>query len=179
MLDHHAAQFPRSLAEHVEGEIDVIGQSGIAGGRRLPFLAVDLLSQQPFRVGAEFLAHFEEMNRIERIGILDLQPLSRLADWLEERLAMLLDQGFEESQPQDLSLAFINARGEEIVDVVAEDVPLEKRPATMRFHEEFDGRFLLRLAAEDLGNDAFQFTAITFVDNPSAPGYEANGAGNQ
>ena len=58
------------------------------------------------------------------------------------------------------------------MDVVAEQVAVQERPAAVRLHEELDGRFLLRLAAEDLGDDALQLAAVTLVDQPRAPGDE-------
>ncbi len=53
--------------------------------------------------------------------------------------------------------------------IVAEDVAVQERAASMRFHQQLDRRFLLRFAAEDLGHNAFHFAAIAFVDQPAAP----------
>ena len=40
----------------------------------------------------------------------------------------------------------------------------------MRFHEELDRGFLLRLAPEDLGDDEFHLAAIALIEQPRAPG---------
>ncbi len=44
---------------------------------------------------------------------------------------------------------------------------------------KLDGSLLLGLAAEDLGDDAFEFAAITLIDQPRAPGDQGVGAGDQ
>ena len=49
----------------------------------------------------------------------------------------------------------------------------------MRFHEQFDGRFLHRLAAENLGDDALHLAAITFVDQPRTPRHQRVGSGDE
>ncbi len=48
--------------------------------------------------------------------------------------------------------------------------PCEERPAAVRLHEVLDGGVLLRLAAEDLGDDAFHLAAVAAVDQAGAPG---------
>ena len=55
------------------------------------------------------------------------------------------------------------------MDVVAEQVAVQERAAAVRLHEQLDGRFLLRLAAEDLGDDALHLAAVALVDQPRAP----------
>ena len=88
------------------------------------------------------------------------------------RLAVVLHERLEEAHRQHLAFAFVDARGEVLVDVVAEHVAVEERAAAVRLHEVFDGRVLLGLAAEDLGDDALHFAAIAAVDEPRAPGHE-------
>src|SRR5262249_26306309 len=127
--------------------------------------------EAPFRIGAHFLPQRPEMSRIDRVERLDLLALNRLADGLEERLAVLLDQRLEERQAEDFSFTLVDARREEIVDIVAEKVAFEERPAAVGFHEQLDRRFLHRLAAEDLGDDALQLSAIALVDEPRSPGH--------
>ena len=65
------------------------------------------------------------------------------------------------------------------MDVVAEQVAVQERAAAVRLHEQLDGRFLLRLAAEDLGDDAFHLAAIALVDQPRAPGDQRVAADDQ
>ena len=105
-----------------------------------------------------------------------LQPF---ADRLEEGLAVLLDQRLEESHAEHLAFALVDAGGEIVVDVVAEEMALEERTAAVGLHEQFDGGLLHRLAAEDLGDDAFEFAAIAFVDEPGTPGDHGVGPGDE
>src|SRR5262245_3215526 len=117
-------------------------------------LAVHHLAEAPARVRSHLLTQGPGVQWVDGVEALDVLALERIADRLEERLAVLLEQRLEERQPQNLALAFVDARSEEVVNVVAEKVPLEERPAAMGFHEELNGRFLHRLAAENLGDDA-------------------------
>ena len=55
------------------------------------------------------------------------------------------------------------------MNLVAENVTVQKSPAAVRFHQNFDGGFFLRLAAENLGDDALHFPSIPFVEQPRAP----------
>ena len=48
--------------------------------------------------------------------------------------------------------------------VVAEHVAVQERAAAVRLHEQLDGGFFLRFAAEDLGDDAFHLAAIALID---------------
>src|SRR2546426_8596061 len=55
---------------------------------------------------------------IYTLSLHDALPiLQGFADRFEERLAVLFHQRLEESQAKDLALAFVNARGEILVDV--------------------------------------------------------------
>ena len=118
------------------------------------------------------------MQRVLGAEALDLVPRERLADRLEELLAVVLHQRLEERQAEHLALALVDARGQVVVDVVAEEVALEERPAAVRLHEQLDGRFLQRLAAEDLGDHAFQLAAVALVDQPRAPRGQRVGPGD-
>src|SRR5207237_731929 len=95
------------------------------------------------------------------------------ADRLEELLAVLLHQRLEERQAKDLALALVDAWGQQLVDVVAEDVAVQERAAAVRLHEQLDGRFLLRLAPKDLGNNTLQLAAVALVDQPAPPCYQS------
>ena len=119
------------------------------------------------------------MARIERVEVLDLVLLEGLADRLEELPAVLLDQRFEERHAEHFAFALVDARGQEFVDVVAEEMAVQERSAAVRLHEQLDGRFLLGLAAEDLGDDAFELAAIALIDEPGAPGDEGVGPGDE
>src|SRR5262249_45243620 len=95
-----------------------------------------------------------------RVGVLDALGLGGLADRFEELLAVVLDQRLEEGHAEHLALALVDARGQEVVQVVAEQVALEEGPAAVGLHEQVDGGFLHRLAAEDLGEDALHLSAV-------------------
>src|SRR5262249_47384471 len=56
---------------------------------------------------------------------------------------------------------------------------LKEGSAPMSLHEELDGRFFLCFAAENLGDDAFEFAAVAFVNEPGTPGNEGIRAGDQ
>src|SRR6266404_4779256 len=105
--------------------------------------------------------------------------LQRLADRLEEALPVLLDERLEERHAEHFALALVDARGEELVDVVAEEMAVQEGAAAVRLHEQLDGGFLLRLAAEDLGDDALQLAAVALVDEPGAPGDQGVAPGDQ
>src|SRR5205807_980223 len=100
---------------------------------------------------AQFAAQHPSVQRIDRVERLDAGLLQRPADRLEELLAVLLDERLEEGQAEHFALALVDARRQEIIDVVAKDVALEERPAAVRLHEQLDGGFLQCLAAEDFG----------------------------
>ena len=82
---------------------------------------------------------------------------------------MNFDERLEEGHAEHFAFALVDTRGEEVVNVVAEQVPFQERSSAVRLHEQLDGRFFLRFAAEDLGDDAFHFAAIAFVEQPRAP----------
>ena len=44
---------------------------------------------------------------------------------------------------EHFAFAFVDARGQVLVDVVAEQVAVQEGPAAVRFHEQLDGGFLL------------------------------------
>src|SRR5437870_12862111 len=119
------------------------------------------------------------MLRVGGTEVLDPFALESLADRFKERLAVFLDQRLEESQAEDFAFPFVDAGGEILVDVVAEQMAAQERSAAVRLHEQLDGGLFLGLAAEDLGDDALQFAAIAFVDKPGAPGDERVGAGDE
>ncbi len=97
------------------------------------------------------------MRETRQVGLLDLQLGQHAPDRLEEGLAMLLHEGFEEGHGQHLSFAFVDAGGEVFVAVVAEQMAVQERAAAVRLHQEFDGGFFLCFAAEYLGDRAFHF----------------------
>ncbi len=122
------------------------------------------LAGLPARIGSQLLAQLPGVQRVERVGVLESQPLHRLADRLEEAFAMLLDQRLEERHAEHLAFALVDARGEEVIDVVAEEMALEEGAAAVRLHEQLDGRLFHGLAAENLGDDALHLAAIALVD---------------
>src|SRR5438552_2156522 len=119
------------------------------------------------------------MSWIGGIEVFDAALGEVLADRLEVTSAMLFDERLEERHAEHLAFAFVDARGEVFVDLVAEEVPAQERSAAMRLHEQFDGGFLLGLAAEDLGDDAFQLAAIALVDQPATPGDQRVGPSDE
>ena len=73
-------------------------------------------------------AHFRQMSRIQQVRPRYARHVQRSIDRLEELFAVLLHQRFEERHAQHLPFPFVNARGEKLVDVVAEEVTVQKRP---------------------------------------------------
>src|SRR5262249_59732848 len=104
----------------------------------------------PARVRAQVATRPPQMDWIEPAERLHAVRLQRLADRLEELPAVLLHQRLEKRHAEHLPLALVDARGEELVDVVAQRMALEERPPAVRLHEQLDGGLLLRPAAEDL-----------------------------
>src|SRR5437763_774441 len=113
------------------------------------------------------------MSRVQRAEILDLVRLQRLADRLEVGFAVLLDERFEERHAEHFAFAFVDARGQIFVDIIAEEMAVQERTAAVRFHEQLDGRFLLGFTAKNLRDDAFEYAAIALVDEPRTPGDES------
>src|SRR5207247_2228007 len=93
--------------------------------------APELLTQHPLAIRAQLLAQRPEVHGVGRAERLHAGLLQPPADRLEIRLAVLLDQRLEERQAEHFALALVDARREEVVDVVAEDVALEERPAAV------------------------------------------------
>ena len=76
-----------------------------------------------------------QVGRVERIRLLDARGGERLADRLEVLRAVLLDERLEEGHAEHFAFAFVDARGEVLVDVVAEHVAVQERAAAVRLHE--------------------------------------------
>ena len=179
MLAENGAQIGRRLLEEVECKGEVLAQ--YAGGLRrlIPSSAGKLLTNEPLGVGAQLAAESPEVSGVGRVHRLHLVLLQGLADRLEEGLAMLFDERLEERQAQHFAFAFIDAWRQVFVHLIAKHVAMQERTPAMRLHEEFDGRFFLRFAAEDLGDDAFELAAIALVDQPATPIDHGVAAGNQ
>ena len=112
------------------------------------------------------------MGRVERVRLPNASRGERLADGLEVRLAVMLHERLEEAHAEHFAFALVDARGEVLVDVVAEAVAMQERAAAVRLHEELDGGMLLCFAAKDLGDDALHFAAVAAVDKTRTPGNE-------
>ena len=129
----------------------------------------DHFGRAPLQVGQKRPLERPRVRRVERIRLLDARGLQRPAHRLEIGLAVLLDQGLEERHAEHLTLSFIDARGKILMNVLSEQVAPKERPASVGLHEELDRRLFLRLAAEDLGDDAFELTAVALIEQPRAP----------
>ena len=70
---------------------------------------------------------------------------------------------------EHLAFALVDTRSQVLVHIVAQQVTVEERAAAVGFHEEFDCRVFLRLAAKNLGDDAFHLAAIATIDQPGTP----------
>ena len=76
----------------------------------------------PFQVGQGDAFERPHVRRVERIRLADAGRGQRFADRLEVRFAVVLHQRLEEAHAEHLAFAFVDARGEVLVDVVAEVV---------------------------------------------------------
>src|SRR5439155_605051 len=110
----------------VESKLDVLRQPRVELWQRRVIAAAELLAQHPARVCAQLPSQRPGMPWIHRVESLDRVLLKGLADRLEELPAVLLHQRLEKRQAEHLALALVNARGKEVVDIVAEDVALEE-----------------------------------------------------
>ena len=109
-------------------------------------------------------ARIERPVRIGRLGTYLLPGRFLVEDLVIEGLNPG-DEPFLTSERIVVSTSWLaQLRGEILVDIVAKHVAVQKRPAAMGLHEEFDRRLLLRLTAEDLGDNTFHFAAVAFVD---------------
>src|SRR5207247_6880782 len=110
--------------------------------RKLDVTASELLPEPPFAIGNQRLAQLPAMNRIRGIELFDPGRLQTLPNRLEELLAVLLDQRLEKCHPKHLPFPFVDARSQELMDLVAEQVAVQKGPSAVRLHEQLDGCFL-------------------------------------
>src|SRR5262249_41600535 len=110
--------------------------------------------RDPLQIRRSDAAKRPKMRRVHGVRRANPGRGERFADRLEVRLSVMLYKRFEEAHAEHLPFAFVDARREVLVDVVAEVVTVQERPASMRLHEVFDGRVLLGLAPKNLGDDA-------------------------
>src|SRR5439155_25360760 len=143
---HGGADLIRETVERLQSKSEVVGKTLVHAGDLLAVAADKPAARLPLPVRPQFPPERPGMFGAERVEGADLLALERLADRLEERLAVLLDERLEEGQPEHLSFPFIDAGSKEVIDVVAQQVAVEERPAAMGLHEELDGGFLLGLA---------------------------------
>src|SRR5262249_43011608 len=139
----------------------------------------EFLSPRPAKVRADRTAQEPQVAGIPGAEILDLLLMQNLADGLEEALAVLLDQRLEKSQAEHFPFTPVNAGSQIIVNVVAQEMALEKRAAAVGFHEQLDGGFFEGFTAENLGDNALQLPAVPLIDEPRAPGHECVAADNE
>ncbi len=164
------------------GELGVLAQLRAAVAAKLRTrLARRLLAQLPLRVGPQRAAQLPGVHRVERVGLLDARSPQRPCRSARSTcVPCCLTSDLKKAMPSISPFAFVDAGGEVLVDVVAEQVAVQERPAAVRLHEQLDGGFLLRLAAEDLGDDALHLAAIALVDRAAAaPGDQRVAADDQ
>src|SRR5262249_17906539 len=137
--------------------------------RKLDPPPAKLLFQPPLSVRHERLPQLPGMQWIGRIKLPDSGRLKAFADRFEKLSAVLLDERLEKRHPQHLPFPLEDAGGEKFVAVVAERVAVKKGPPAVGLHQNLNGCFLLGLAAENLGDDAFHLSAIAFIEQPGAP----------
>ena len=131
--------------------------------------AAKLFAEEPFAVIPKWAFQCPGMSRIQRIWLLDAQLGKCLSDRLEELGAVLFYQRLEEGHAQHLTFALVDARRQEFVHIVTEQVSVQERSPAVRLHEQFDRRFLLCFAAKDLGNDALHLAAVASVNQCRTP----------
>src|ERR1051326_8325018 len=93
----------------------------------LPIRAGELLANHPASVRRQLAAELPGVDGVPGFEVLDAGLLQRLADRLEELLAVFLDQRLEERQPEDLAFAFVDAGGQVLEEVLGEHVSAEER----------------------------------------------------
>ena len=120
---------PRIMPKCLQRKVDVLGQAAdpcpapAGGRRRASFCPSHHLAYGTKLAGAAAKA----CRGLTGLNVSHAPALQRLADRLEELLAVLLDQRLEERHAEHLAFAFVDARGQELVDVVAEQVALAGR----------------------------------------------------
>ena len=169
VLAHGAGNLARRALQERCGKIgvpaEIFGHRGQLGPRSGP----QVLASHPLGVRGKRALELPQVGRVGHVRLLDSRRLQGLANRLEELDAVVLDQRLEKGHREHFAFAFVDAGGQVLVHVVAKDVTVQERAAAVRLHQHLDGRFLLGLAAKNLGDDAFHFAAVAFVDQPAAP----------
>ena len=160
------------------GELGVITQAGVAfqprrfvaiGQFKFQVRLVPLPPDEPLGIVHQRTLQRPQVRRVGEVGLPDPLRRESPSDRLEELFAVLLQERLEERHTEHLPFALVNARREKIVDVVAEQVSVQERPATVSLHEQLDGRLLLSLTAEDLRDDALHLAAIALIEQARRP----------
>ena len=168
-LLHQAVDFEAAALQVVGRELRQLGQRRRHRRELGADGADDHLVHPPLEPRHGGRSQLHEVGRVGHVGLLDAGGVQGLADRLVELLAVLLDQRLEEAHAEHLAFALVDAGGQVLVHVVAEHVAVQERAAAVRLHEELDHGLFLRFAAEDLGDRAFHFAAVAFVQEPRAP----------
>ena len=179
MFPHCPADLHPAALKAVDGEPGVLRE--VVGHRAEVRMGGtgEGLAREPPGVVRQGFSQGPGVRRVEGVRLLHAEVGERAADRLEKRLAVLLDERLEEAHAEHLAFALVDARGEIFVDVVAEGVAVQEGAAAFGLHIKLDRRFLLRLAAEDLGDDALHLASIALIEQPRAPGDERVATRNQ
>ena len=156
MLEHGEVDLPHEDAETLERELGVLAQPRIQPGDGLIVPAIDQSTECPEAKLDEGTFDLPGVNRIGRVEVL------HFGERRHELHAVVLDQTLQLRHPQHLVLPLVDGGSEEVVDVVADDVTMQEGATTMGL-EGLDGGVRERFGTEDLGHDAFQLSAIAFV----------------
>src|SRR5437764_178850 len=94
--------------------------------------------EQDLKYASEGRSPLRRLCRIERAQTFSLQ---RFPDWLEVLYAVLFCQRLEEGHAQHFAFAFVNARREKLMNIVAEQMTVQEGAPAVCLHEVLDGYF--------------------------------------
>src|SRR5688500_8240362 len=125
------------MTELLEREADVASKALV----KIPEVglrpSLQFLLHEPLAIGLELLAQCPGMGGIGWIEGGHFLLLQRLANRLEVRLEMVLGQRFEEGHAEHFPFPFVDAGGEVLEEVLAEEVAAEEEAAAIGLHEHF------------------------------------------
>jgi hypothetical protein len=176
VLDHVGRDFQGELGGLLEREVDVLLKPAVHAGNGLTTEeALEVRADVPERERNAVLHQLPGAGEDLTLG----EGLHAVTQRQHVVLAVLGGQREEELHGEHFAFAFVDERGEVIVDVVTHEVAVQEGATAVRRHGDVDGGFLLSGGTEDLRDDALELTAVAFVELAGAPLAQRIGADDE